>query len=80
MQEKICEAIFEKGTFRLLSPSDIAIPEGQKVKLIIEPIELPENILDLVTSVYDGLSEEQINEIEHIVLSRESFFKDRDFK
>ena len=76
MQEKICEAVFEKGAFRPLNSFKIAIPEGQRVKLIIEPIEFSENILDLVTSVYNGLSEEQINEIEQIILSRENFFKE----
>ncbi|MGQ9625482.1 MAG: antitoxin AF2212-like protein [Anaerolineae bacterium] len=34
MLRQICEAIFENGVFRLLSPLDIAIPEGQQVRLI----------------------------------------------
>jgi len=80
MQEKTCEAIFEKGVFRPLSSLEIVIPEGQRVKLIVEPIEFPDNILKQATSVYDGLSEEQINEIEQIILSRENFFKGRNYK
>ncbi len=79
MQNKTCEAVFENGVFRLLKPSDFAVSEGQRVRITIEPVESPEDVLELVTSVYNGLSEDQIDEIERVILSRENFFKDRNF-
>lgn len=51
--------------------------EGQRVKLVIEPLDSSEDILELASNVYKGLSEEQIDEIEHLILSRDSFFNGR---
>ena len=72
------KAVFEGGVFRLLPPSKIDIPEGQRVRLAIEPIDSPKDIVTLATRVYDGLSETDIEELEAIFLDRETFFKDRD--
>lgn len=77
MLRQTCEAIFENGVFRLLSPLDIAIPEGQQVRLIVEIGETPEDVLELATHVYDGLSEQQIDEVEQIILNRRDFFGER---
>lgn len=59
----IYEAVFEHGVFRVLTPQDIRIPEGQAVRLVIETVESPEEILKLATQVYEGLSAEEIQEI-----------------
>lgn len=77
MTTKALDAVFENGVFRPLTPVDIAIPEGQRVRLVVETIEPSVDVLSLATHVYDGLSEEQIEEIEQIVLDRDSFFKGR---
>ena len=71
------EAVFESGVFRLLTPKGLEIPEGQKVRIVVEIVESPESILELATQVYDGLSEEEIEEIEEIILGRSNFFKGR---
>jgi predicted DNA-binding antitoxin AbrB/MazE fold protein len=77
MREQMCDAIFKDGVFQILNPKAISIAEGQKVRLIVEPINTSKDILDLATSVYKDLSEEQIDEVEKLVLSREDFFKGR---
>jgi predicted DNA-binding antitoxin AbrB/MazE fold protein len=77
MREQTCDAIFKDGVFQILNPKAISISEGQKVRLIVEPINTSEDILDLAASVYKELSEEQIDEVEKLVLSREDFFKGR---
>jgi len=71
------DAIFINGVFQPLNPKTISIIEGQRVRLVVEPIDSSENILDLATSVYKELSEEQIDEVEKIIFNREGFFKGR---
>ncbi|MCL1470500.1 antitoxin family protein [Argonema antarcticum] len=68
------DAIYEKGVFRPLTNPEIA--EGESVKLIVETASKinPEEMLKLAAQVYEGLSEEQINEIEQIALARSNFF------
>ena len=77
MAMQTLDAVFENGLFRPLTSLDIAIPEGKQVRLVVEPIEPSSDVLGLAMQVYDGLSEEQIDEIEQIVLNRREFFKDR---
>lgn len=71
-------AVVEKGAFRLLSPVTVNMPEGLAVRLIVQPIESPEDILKLATSVYEGFSQQDVEELEEILLERENFFKDRE--
>lgn len=75
MQQTL-DAIYENGVFRPLESPEI--PDGQQVRLIVEsPSELMiEDLLDLAAQVYEGLSDEQIDEIERIALDRRSFFGD----
>jgi predicted DNA-binding antitoxin AbrB/MazE fold protein len=74
MIRQTIDAIFENGKFRPVSPSDILIPEGQHVRITVEAPEISEDILELATSVYDDLSDQQINEIEQIATNRRDFF------
>lgn len=68
------DAIFENGVFRPLMPPEI--PQGKQVKLEIDIPDggNPDEILALATSVLDGLSEEDIEEIGSIALNRRDFF------
>lgn len=78
MKTLTLEAIFEKGAFRPLIPlSEISILEGQPVRLKVESLELPNEVLQLATGVYEGLSESEITEMEQIILNRERFFDPR---
>jgi predicted DNA-binding antitoxin AbrB/MazE fold protein len=77
MQQTV-EAIYEGGGFRLINPANLQLFEGQKVRLIIEPpAQLATSPLDLAAQVYEGLSENQIDEIERIALDRDDFFGER---
>ena len=69
------DAVFEHDVFRILTPQTLRIPEGQIVRLAIEPVESPEDILELATQVYAGLSEREIEEIEQMIFDRDNFFK-----
>ena len=72
------DAVFENGAFKPLGPAKLTLSPGQRVRLIVEtPIENDENVLKLASQVYEGLSDEEIDEIEHIVLDRSSFFGDK---
>jgi hypothetical protein len=62
--------------------TDFARPldEGQAVRLIVEAITPQEESLELLFHMYDGLSEEEIDEIEKIILDRSRpWFPERDW-
>ena len=69
-------AIYENGAFRPLQPEAIGMPEGQRVRITIDDQAEPE-ALRLAVHVYDGLSSEDIEEIEEIALDRSNFFGTR---
>jgi len=74
MIKQAVEAIFEDGVFRVLAPREMAIREGQHVRLLVETEETSDDVLKFASSVYAGLSEGEIDEIEQIALDRRNFF------
>lgn len=62
-----------KWNFPGAFPRQVELEDGQAVQLIVkeEPV-LPQMIRKAV-SVFDGLSEDEINEIERIALARQIF-------
>jgi len=72
------EAIYQNGMFKPLKPLSEEIEEGEKVKLVVETENEEVNpIVKLAENFYEGLSEEDIDEIERIALDRSNFFGDR---
>lgn len=72
------EAIYQNGMFKPLHPISEEITEGETVEIIIKEKRLsPDEMLKLAGQVYEGLSEEDISEIERIALDRSNFFGDR---
>ena len=69
----VIDAIYENGTFRPMQPNIIEISEGTHVRITVDD-ETEPVALKLATCVYDGLSEEDIDEIEQIALDRSNFF------
>ena len=69
---KTIEAVFERGVLIPVSPLNIS--EHKKVTLTIEdePIKSAD-ILSLSSIVYNGLSPEDIEEIEKLALDRSGF-------
>ncbi len=59
-------AIYEKGVFL----ENLAISEGKQVRLTMETSSDTTDLLELAAQVYQGLSEEEIDEIEQIALNR----------
>ena len=70
------DAIYENGWFRPIQRQRLAITEGQRVRITVDDEGDPE-VLRLAMSVYDGLSADDIEEIEGIALARGSFFRVR---
>jgi len=77
MKTEAVEAVYEQGGFRLVTPADVKLSEGQRVRLVVEPIEKPDEILLLAGRVYDGLTDDQIDSIERHTRRREDFFGER---
>lgn len=72
------EAIYQNGMFKPLKPVSETISEGETVEITIKEKKLsPEEMLELASRVYEGLSDEDISEIEKIALDRSNFFGDR---
>ncbi|MCX7050036.1 MAG: antitoxin family protein [Candidatus Sumerlaeota bacterium] len=65
-------AVYQHGVFSPLEAVDL--PEGKNVTLLCQ-IETPEekDIIELAGHVYDGLSANDVNEIEKIALDRDHF-------
>jgi predicted DNA-binding antitoxin AbrB/MazE fold protein len=75
--QKTVTAVFEDGVLKPLESVDL--PEHQRVKVTIEvpPARSPEEVLAGWRSVYDGLSADEIDEIERIALDRSHFLSFR---
>ncbi|MFQ5645548.1 MAG: antitoxin family protein [bacterium] len=69
------EAIYEKGVFRPLKAPQIK--EGKQVRLTVDtPAPSSANdLLGLAASVYQGLTDKQIDEVERTALDRRGFFQ-----
>ena len=69
------EAVFEDGVFRPLDA--VALSEGQAVVLSVKPVGMSRRqaaeCLAQWHAVYEGLSEQDIDEIERIALDRSRF-------
>lgn len=79
---EIVEAVYQNGGFKLMKPLSVPLAEGQEVKLIVEAEEdsskdSANKILELAGKVYEGLTDEEIDEIEAIALNRSNFFGNR---
>lgn len=74
------KAIYENGVFRPLEKPELT--EGQSVKITVETTTpfTPQEMLQLASEVYEGLSETDIDEIEEIALKRDYFFSDTNEK
>lgn len=70
------DAIYEHGTFKPIDPEDIRLPEGSRVTLIVDEQPMPEPLC-LAARVYEGLSAQEVDEIERIALDRSRFFESR---
>jgi len=70
MQQTV-DAIYENGAFRPLQP--VTVDDGQRVHVKITCNGGPD-ALQLAAQVYDGLFDQQIDEIEQIALDRSRFF------
>jgi predicted DNA-binding antitoxin AbrB/MazE fold protein len=72
---KVLEAVYEDGVLKPLA--DPGLPEHQRVFLEIHlPSEsTPEDEIKAWQRVYEGLSEDEIAEVEAIALDRSRFFR-----
>jgi predicted DNA-binding antitoxin AbrB/MazE fold protein len=70
------DATYENGAFKPVDPAKVHLLEGQRVTLVVDDQFLPEP-LRLAARVYEGLSAQEIDEIEHVALDRDRFFDRR---
>ncbi len=72
--QQILDAIYENGVFRPLKPLEMS--EGQQVRLVIESGAAlkPDEMLKLAAQVYQGLSNQEIDEVEQTAFDRRNFF------
>ncbi|MFQ4137502.1 antitoxin family protein [Nodosilinea sp. PGN35] len=72
--QQVVEAVYENGVLRPLAT--LKLSEGQEVQLIIRSVDelAPDEMLQLAAEVYEGLSETEIGDIEHIAFDRQHFF------
>jgi predicted DNA-binding antitoxin AbrB/MazE fold protein len=69
------DAVFKDGSFKPLNNGSLPFVEGQRVRLTVEtPAETQDDLIKLVAHIYDGLTDEDVNEVERLALDRSSFF------
>ena len=83
MSDQTITAIYYDGVFQPITPGDVTLHEGQKVELSIKTLAEEtekdrsarvERILNLLAHFYDGLSQEEIDEMENAMRRRPNFF------
>ena len=67
------DAVYQDGVFRPVSPPEL--PEGERVRLTVERVaqSTPDDILRLASQVYEGLSQQDIDEVEDMARHRALF-------
>lgn len=70
MKTETIEAVYERGSFRAVAPADLELAEGQKVRLVVQPLEEPGDMLALAARVYEGLTDEHIDSFERHMARR----------
>jgi len=70
-------AIYENGVFRPLDDPGLAEHQRVTVEIMAAPESPPEEALAAWQGVYEGLSDDQIGEVEAIALDRRYFSTDR---
>ena len=72
------DAVFDKGSFKPLNNRSLPFSQGQRVRLIVEALsQTQEDLIELATEVFEGLTSEEVDEIEQIALDRSNFFPHR---
>ncbi len=67
---RLLTAVYENGVFRPLEDPGLEEHQKVRVEILAEPETSPEATLAAWQSVYGGLSDDQIREIEEIALDR----------
>ena len=80
MAENVLDAVYENGVFRPVEPVGEGIKEGERVRLRLLTASAALRALEELTHIYDGLPEEEIEEIEKIILDRNNLFGRREQK
>lgn len=70
------EAVYKNGVLTPLEP--LSLPDDQRVRITIDLPESEEarKALRAWQEVYDGLSDEEVDEVERIALDRTRFMRD----
>jgi predicted DNA-binding antitoxin AbrB/MazE fold protein len=69
------DAVFKDGSFKPLDNGSLPFSEGQRVKLTVEaPLDSQDDLIKLAAQVYEGLTEEEMNDVERLAMDRRSFF------
>ncbi|MFW5856397.1 MAG: antitoxin family protein [Planctomycetota bacterium] len=75
-----CDAVFRDGAFRPLDPGGLRAREGERVHLRIEHVEADSpsgDPVELLSSVFDGLTSEEVERISRNALDRSRFLEGR---
>lgn len=73
---QVIDAVFSDGSFKPLNGARVPLAEGQRVRLIVEtPPDSDKDLVELAGQVYEGLSDEQVHQIEKIAADRSNFFR-----
>lgn len=69
-------AVYKDGAFHPTAPPALPLIDGQHVRLTVED-EASSEVIGLLSDVYAGLSDDEIDAIEKIALGQRSIFRKR---
>jgi predicted DNA-binding antitoxin AbrB/MazE fold protein len=71
--KEFVDAVFEDGVFRPVLPVELPAGERVRVEIDVKPKVDVAAMLALAHKVYEGLSPEEIAEMEEVILDRSNF-------
>jgi len=74
---QVVEAFFKEGKFIPLDPLPETIQDLQRVRITIEVLESKVDVIELLGKVFEGMSEEDIDDVVKIATTRGPFFTGR---
>lgn len=70
------DAVYKDGAFHPTMPPALPLTDGQHVRLTVEE-EASSEMIGLLTDVYAGLPDDEIDAIEKIAPDRRAFFREQ---
>ena len=67
------EAVYDHGVLRPLDPAALPLSDGERVRVTVDTGKPATDPLTLLTTLLDGMSDEQVRQFQEVALDRRWF-------